>query len=99
MATISHTSDQNRKAREAFRLANDLHLELIAGTKVFDYFQKQFSLKRPPEVVETGTRRMCFWYLINTLSKWMEYYELYKSVIPDDVKMDAKILHMKTRVK
>lgn len=89
--------EQNRKAREAYRLANDIHLDLITGSRVYALLQKILSVqpasKKPSlEVVEIGFRRMCLWHVILTLSKWVEYYDNYKPFIPAEAMIHAKNL-------
>jgi len=85
--------------REAFRLANDLQLDLLTGTRSYDIFHKLFLSNPPKEIIQIGIRRMCLWYVILTLSKWIEYYDHYKSVIPADVQMYAKNLRNEIKSK
>jgi hypothetical protein len=91
MPTIT-PEDRLRKTREAFRLANDLHLDLLTGTRIRDLLQKMLAAKPASEMIQIGIRRMCLWYVILTLSKWVEYYDNYKSFIPSEVQSQAKNL-------
>jgi hypothetical protein len=90
--STAHTGARLRKAREAYRLANDLHLDLVTGSRVYSLLQNMLSAKPASETIQIGIRRMCLWYVILTLSKWVEYYDKYKSVIPSDVQIHAKQL-------
>ena len=81
--------DRIRKAREAFRLANDLQLDLLTGTRVYDLLQRRLSEHHASETIEIGIRRMCLWYVILTLSKWIEFYDKYKAFIPSEVQDEA----------
>lgn len=77
---------------EACRLANDLHLELITATQAYNTFQRSISARPPKPIVQTGIRRFCLSYVFLSLSKWIEYYDHYKTIIPTDVQQYAKNL-------
>ena len=87
---VPHRS--RKKMLEAFRLANDIHLDLLTGSWTYEIFQRLFSAKPTKEIIEVGVRRLALWYVILTLTKWTEYYDHYKLFIPDDVRSDAKKL-------
>jgi hypothetical protein len=92
MLTTASEDDRLRRTREAFRLANDLHLDLITGTQIYSLLQKMLAAKPASEMIQVGISRMCLSYVIVALSKWVEYYDKYKSFIPSDVKNHAKNL-------
>jgi hypothetical protein len=92
MGAVSQIPDHDRKMLEAFRLANDLHLDLITGTQAYNIFQRLVSANPPRETVQIGIRRLCLSSVILSLCKWVEYYDLYKSIIPSDIQQHAKQL-------
>jgi hypothetical protein len=92
MTTVSQPQDHSKKVREAFRLANDLHLDLLTGTSAYYLLQKMLLAKPAAEIIQIGIRRMCLWHVILTLAKWVEYYDRYKSILPLDVQPYAKNL-------
>ena len=74
------------RAREAFRLTNDFHHDLITGTQCYNTFQGPvFDSLLQHEHVRTGITRLCLFHLVVTLSKWIELYDRYHRVIPQDV--------------
>ncbi len=92
MTAVSHSPDRDRKMLEAYRLANDLFLDLITGTRAYNIFQKLVSQSSPDEIVQVGLRRFCLSYVILSLCKWIEYYDRYKTFIPSDIQEQAKKL-------
>lgn len=75
------------EAREAFRLANDLHLDLIVATGLYPKFA---SLDE--ELLRSGGQRLCLLTIVVTLSKWREFYERFNRVLPASVRGLAKQL-------
>ncbi len=73
-------------------MANDLHLDLITATQTYLHFQRLFAVNPPTDMIRTGTNRLCLWYLLLTLSKWIEFYDRYKAIIPSDAQDHAKNL-------
>ena len=96
---MSLDTSESRKVREAFRLANDLHLNLIVGTQAYRIFQGLFRHRPPKEIVEIGVRLLCLFNVILSLSKWVEYYDHYKGVIPKDVQTHAKKLRKEIKAR
>src|SRR5712691_8931926 len=84
--------DRDHKAREAFRLANDLMMDLIAGSQAYAIFQRGFDQgpNQPPEHLRVAVNRLCLFHAIVSLTKWTELYDRYKDVIPPDVRDAAK---------
>lgn len=87
-----NSPDRVAKAREAFRLTNDLMLDLIAASKIH-LIMKKFGLRVPqPESVRIGINRLCLSHVMITLAKWCELYDRYKAVIPAASREAAKQL-------
>ncbi len=86
--------DRDRKSREAFRLSNDLMMDLIAGSQVYALFQRGFDQgpNQPPDHLRVAVNRLCLFHAIVTLTKWTELYDRYVDVIPLDVRDVAKRL-------
>ena len=92
--------DQLRKAREAFRLANDLMLDLVAGTSAYTILKAQLRRTRDvPDHVDTAVFRLCLFHTITTLSRWVELYDRYKDVIPPDVRPASKSLRAQVKTR
>jgi len=88
--------DLNRKSREAFRLASDLMMDLVAGSQAYATLQRVFD-QHPealPDHVRVAVTRLCLFHAIISLTKWTELYDRYKDVIPSDVREVAKALRM-----
>jgi hypothetical protein len=82
------------KQREAFRLANDLTMDLVSGFTIYNIFQIIFDrgTTKVPDYVRTSVTRICLFHVILTLTKWTEFYDRYKDVIPSAVQDIAKHL-------
>ncbi len=81
-----------RLTREAFRLASDLMMDLVAGTQTYYILARRFDEVPTPEHLRTAITRLCLFHTIITLSKWTELYDRYKAIIPMDVRDTAKNL-------
>lgn len=84
--------DPTAKAREAFRLASDLMMDLIGGMQAHRTFELLFVGNPAPEPVSTQVNRLCLFHIIITLSKWNELYDRYLDVFPEDTRHAAKAL-------
>jgi len=80
------------KAREAFRLSNDLMMDLMTGMQAYRTFQLLFARTPALEPIPTQTNRLCLFHIIFSLAKWIEFYDRYLDVIPDDTRQQAKSL-------
>lgn len=77
------------QARAACKLASDLALDLVSGTQLY---AKLLAVRPIDPLVRVGIDRVCLFHVIVTLSKWTEFYDRYKQVIPSDVRQEAKRL-------
>ena len=84
--------EQGRLVREAFRLGNELLMDLTAGTQVYLNFRDRFVKTPAPELIQTSVTRLCLFHIIISLSKCSEFYDRYKAIIPENVKATAKRL-------
>src|SRR5438094_3230918 len=92
LGSMPHPPHYERLAREAFRLASDLMIDLVAGTQTYYILARRFDEVPTPDHVRTAITRLCLFHTIITLSKWTELYERYKAIIPKDVRDTAKKL-------
>ena len=67
--------DLGRKSRDAFRLANDLMMDLIAGSQAHAIFQRGFDTapSQPPEHLRVAVNRLCLFHAIISLTKWTDF--------------------------
>jgi hypothetical protein len=80
------------RARQACRLANDLMLDLINGVEAHRILSKALETIPDAEAAKVGINRLVLFHVIIALSKWIEFYDRYKSVLPSDVQGAAKDL-------
>jgi hypothetical protein len=85
-------TDEMTRRRAACRLANDLMLDLVTATQAFRTLQAALAERPAGEPVEIGINRLCLFYVILTLAKWIEFYDRYAAIIPADVREVAKEL-------
>ncbi len=81
------TGERERTIREAFRLANDMHLDLIVATGLY---RKLGGFDE--ELIRVGGGRLCLFGIVLTLAKWTEFYDRYRNVLPASVGEKAKKL-------
>ncbi|MGD0992898.1 MAG: hypothetical protein ABR998_10545 [Gemmatimonadales bacterium] len=90
---MTDTASQLRKRRDAFRLTSDLMMDLVAGRSTYVVLRSLFARQADiPDHVQTAAARLCLFHAIVSLSKWVELYDRYKHVIPDEVRDQAKKL-------
>jgi hypothetical protein len=82
------------KAREAYRLSNDLMTDLVSGAHAYSLLLKRFEglSGQVPDQARIALTRLCLFHAIITLAKWSELYDRYKGVIPADIRDAAKDL-------
>lgn len=73
-------------------MLNDFVGDLIAGTWTLKLYQSHKISAVANQNTQLFVMRMCISHLIITVSKWNEFYERYKSIIPDNIGKKAKIL-------
>jgi hypothetical protein len=84
------------KAREVYRLANDLLVDLVAGTHAEDFFSKiinkvnQAADIRSNQTAVVGLNRLCLFHVIMTLAKVSELYKKNKTILPSACRADFK---------
>jgi len=86
--------DQATKRRDAFRLANELHHDLVTAPTLHTVVQTLFDHSAVPDLdtVRVAVTRMCLFHAVLTLAKWTELYDRYRDTIPAAVADRAKDL-------
>ena len=72
-------------------------MDLIAGTRAHQALRRLFLPDPPSASLMSQVNRLCLFHLIITLSKWTEFYDRYRDVIPPDVTEPAKVLRKQIR--
>jgi len=88
-----------KKAIDAYRILNDLVVDLIAGTRTLELYQSTTIKSVANQHVKLAARRMCISHLTITLSKWSEFYKKYKSIFPKDIIEKAKKLQKDIKIR
>jgi hypothetical protein len=95
----SQVNGMRARALQAYRLLNDLLLDLLVGHRSLEFYDSAAFQKALPRVMLTGMKRMAISHTIMTLAKWVEFYEKYSQVIPADVRAQCKTLAAEIREK
>ena len=87
---MTSREDSKERAREVFRLTNELRRDVITGMLAYRLLQRQLASNPACEPVPTGMRRPCLTHIVIALAKWNELYKKYKAVLPQCVSGGAK---------
>jgi hypothetical protein len=74
------------RADEAFRISVELMMDLLVGTRAYGVFHRSEIVKGMRPEMHIGFVRMCVFHIALGLAKCVEFYDRYKSVIPDEVR-------------
>jgi hypothetical protein len=90
------------RAKEAFKVSNDIAIDLAVGPSLYrTYFTQQAAL--PPserrDLRDAAVRRMLVFHVVITLAKWTEFYRRYGSILPADSAPRARALDAEIRSK
>jgi hypothetical protein len=80
------------KAIEAYRILNDILGDLVIGSNTADHLFHPFLSSKMDAPYKVGGTRLCVFHLIITLSKYIEFYQHYKDVIPKETLISCKEL-------
>jgi hypothetical protein len=83
-------SNKKSRAIDAARILNMLRLELIVGTRSLEIFNKILPHRELGGAAEQGMIRMCHFHFLLSLCKFVEFYDHYHSIIPEDCKQQFK---------
>jgi hypothetical protein len=79
-------------AIEATRILNTFIGDIVIGSRCIELFEKALKGKKISNGMRIHLARLVFFHLILILAKWLEFYEKYKQVIPNDIKSECKAL-------
>lgn len=84
------------KAKEAFRLLNDLFVDLIAAPqahRLLSLALNNVANKKPAhDAAVVGVNRLCLFHIIMALAKVSELYKKNKDILPEACRADFKAL-------
>ena len=83
---------ERAKALDAVDILNDFIIDLIAGVMVFREYQASFKRKPGTNGIELSINRLCLFHLTLSLSKVIEFWKRYKSIVPMGLKEPFKLL-------
>jgi hypothetical protein len=84
--------ETRERAIEAYWLLSDFVGELICGTQAFQYFDTPKFKAGATEQILRDYNKMVDSFLYMTLAKWIEFYDKYNSVIPQQQLQTCKHL-------
>jgi hypothetical protein len=88
-----------RKPHHAYKILNELVVDLVTGSRSASLLQALGFKAKVSGPILVGFNRMCLAHLVLSLSKWIEFYKLYKGIIPSHLKDHVKALNGKLNVK
>jgi hypothetical protein len=80
------------RAIEAFWILNDFVADLVGGTRAFEYFDTEKFKAGAKEHVLRFYNKMADAFLFLTLAKWIEFYDRYHLLIPEELRATCKQL-------
>jgi hypothetical protein len=80
------------RAIEAWRLLNDIVLDLLVGSRALELFDSPGWSRRIHAGTAIGFRRMALFHIIITLSKWADFYGSYGDLLPKEVQVACREL-------
>ena len=82
-------NSSRERAIEAFWLLNDFIGDLITGTHAFEYFDTvKFKAGATNQILQSYNK-MADSFIFLTLAKWIEFYDHYRMVYPQNTKRFA----------
>jgi hypothetical protein len=83
----------SKQAKQAIDLLNEFICDLITGARTIPIFESK-AFRKPNDIIpHTARIRMCYSHLFLTLSKWVEFYKHFQSLIPSDCHRACKHLY------
>jgi hypothetical protein len=80
------------KAIEAYKILNDILADLVIGTRSVEHLFNLLQSVPRDESYKIGVTRLCAFHIILSLTKYIEFYQHYKNVIPVEVRGSCKDL-------
>lgn len=86
-----------QRRQEAVAILKMLILDIMVGLRSLDLFSKLDDTYSLSENMRVGLSRMSTTHLVLALTKWMEFYEQYKDLLPNETALTAKALYKKLK--
>lgn len=83
---------QRARAVDAVDVLSDLVIDLVTGVMVFREYEASYEKKGYSDAVHLSVKRLCFFHLILSLCKTIEFWKRYRSIVPDELKGQFKTL-------
>lgn len=78
------------RAIDAVDILNDFIGDLITCVMVFSEYSREFKAGRISMIQMVPIQKMCISHLILTLGKWLEFYDRYHDLVPDELRKEVK---------
>ena len=85
-------NSERERAVDAVDVLNDFVGDFVAGVMVLREYSQRLKNKNSDGKALITIHKMCISYLILALCKWLEFYDKYKTIIPDENREDCKKL-------
>lgn len=93
-------SDADRNSiLDAVYVLNDIFDALVAGTMVFERYQSEYLAGRLPQTGIVAVQKMCVSHIIMGLSRFVEFWDHYHSLVPDELRSNVEAVLKKLRSK
>ena len=92
-------ANERGRALEAVDILNDFIADCIAPVNVFKDYLVEWKDDESKQSNLVAVYRLCMSQIILTLYKWVEFYEKYHDLIPDEMREDCKFLLKRIRAR
>lgn len=75
---------------DAIYVLNDIFDNLVAGTMVFDRYQSRYESGGLTQPGIVAVQKMCVSHIVLGLSKFLEFWEYYHHLVPDEMRPEVK---------
>ena len=92
-------NSERQLAIDAADILNDFIGDLITGVMLFREYREHHRQGRIALSTMIPIQKMCFSHLVLTLAKWLEFYNHYNTILPDDCREICRALNKTIRNK
>jgi len=89
---MKKTIELRQRALEAYEILNELIGDLVVTTNVFKDYHYPAFVPVMTSSYQAAITRLCVYHIVMSLAKFIEFYQKYKSVIPEDVRANCTAL-------
>ena len=79
-----------KRALDAVDILNDFKGDLITGVMVLREYSQELNTGQISMVQMVPIQKMCVSHLVLTFSKWLEFYDRYHGLVPDEYREEIK---------